>query len=438
MLRLIAILFVLTIVSDQAVADKLQKVDGRVLEGRVISETGGKVVFEISSGGITFRQRIPKSHVKSIHRESREGLGYCRIPISGEIGTAVKADTLKRALAEARRSGASVVILYIDSTGGSVAERDLILDVLAEARGLRVIAHVKEAMSAAAPIALFCQELFFMHDGTMGAAVPYKLAPDGTPENIQEKFRSAIRAKERAAALRGGRSDLWMRGMSEMDLELSVVLSERGWEITEGRVKGGKLIKEAGKILTVTGVDAYVWGLATSVASDAEDIRDQLEIEAWHNTGDAAWSVMVNTARAEREYAERQRERALKVQWRNEQIKRIEPQVADMDNRRAKASAEGQAAAEAVDRLRAQWQREASVIQADFDREAAQARRSQDPAYWFAVARERAEERFAEMRQRLEPQITAYEAAHAAAVKEVESLAMRRTMLVSTIPSVDD
>src|SRR6266566_2030380 len=94
------------LIATPSTADTLQKTDGSVLEGKVVAQTSDAVTFESSEGGITLRQRIARSKVRSIQVEAREGVGYCAIPLCGDIGTEVKAADLKKALGEARRNGA--------------------------------------------------------------------------------------------------------------------------------------------------------------------------------------------------------------------------------------------------------------------------------------------------------------------------------------------
>src|SRR6476660_2955871 len=141
-------------------ADSLEKTNGQKLEGRVIGETADNVTFEVNSGGITFSMRIPRGQIRKLEREVREGPGYCAIPLIGEVGVEITAKTLGRALDEARRYKPQYIILVIDSNGGLVGERDKVVDVLRDNQDLKIIAYVKKAYSAAAVIALACQQIY--------------------------------------------------------------------------------------------------------------------------------------------------------------------------------------------------------------------------------------------------------------------------------------
>ena len=41
--------------------DTLEKNNGQKFDGRVIAETADNVTFEVTSGGITFTQRVPRA-----------------------------------------------------------------------------------------------------------------------------------------------------------------------------------------------------------------------------------------------------------------------------------------------------------------------------------------------------------------------------------------
>ena len=193
MRRFFALVFVF-LCSAPVLADTVVKTNGQRLDGRVIAESADVVTFEVSSGGITFTQRIPRAQIRNLQKEVREGPGYCAIPLIGEVGVEITAKALGRALDEARKYKPQYIILVIDSNGGLVGERDKIVGVLRDNQDLKIIAYIKKAYSAAAVIALACPQMYIAPDGAIGAAVAYRQTPQGTPQVIEEKYRSAIRA----------------------------------------------------------------------------------------------------------------------------------------------------------------------------------------------------------------------------------------------------
>src|SRR3954451_10161468 len=141
--------------------DELVKADGSVLKGKLVAEQKDSVTFESHSGGITLRQKIARSHVKSITREAKEGPGYCPLPIVGVIGQDVLSRDLEAGIREARRSNPKYVVLVIDSPGGFIDEMVKITQLVRDNADLKFIAYVKKrALSAGAIIAMSCPQIY--------------------------------------------------------------------------------------------------------------------------------------------------------------------------------------------------------------------------------------------------------------------------------------
>jgi ATP-dependent protease ClpP protease subunit len=409
-----------------ASADTLEKKDGSVMEGRVIAETSDVVTFEVSNGGITFRQRVPRAQVRAVRREVREGPGFCTIPLVGEIGAEVKADDFRDALAAARRGGAEYVVLVIDSPGGSIDERNKILAVMVQTKDLKLIAYVKRALSAAAVLAVACPQICMAPDASIGAAVAFKIGPKGMPEDIEEKFRSAIRAGERAAAAMGDRSDLWIRGMSELNLELSLVQADDGRpRLVEGLdAPDAKPVKKKGEILTLTAKEALASGLSSATITDVSFIRDSLGLKAWHDTGDQAWSIMANRAVALKGRAEATRAR-------NAYFLVIQPEIVEMSGRAERAVAKASAAHSALGQLHAQYDNEVRAINAEYEQAIAQ---SPDSQALKASSAQNANKRLSNLRARMDPEIRRYQAVFNEAAAEVKMMVGRRDALLASMP----
>src|SRR3954452_13926031 len=79
-------------------ADTLTKKDGRQFDGRVVAESPTYVTFESNDGGITLRQRVARTQIRSHERQVLEGTWYCTIPLSGGIGDQVTAAALQAAV----------------------------------------------------------------------------------------------------------------------------------------------------------------------------------------------------------------------------------------------------------------------------------------------------------------------------------------------------
>jgi hypothetical protein len=276
-------------------------------------------------------------------------------------------------------------------------------------------------------LAVACPQICMAPDASIGAAVAYKIGPNGMPEDIEEKFRSAIRAGERAAAAMGDRSDLWIRGMSELNLELALVQqSGEPPHLVEGLTDqpDAKVIKKKGEILTLTAKEALASGLSAATVNDVTAIRDALGIKAWHDTGDQAWSVMANRGVALKKQAEAARDRGA-------YLLAIQPEVVAMTARLERAVAKASAAGSALKQLRAQYESEVRAINAEYEQAIAQ---SPDSQAWKASCVQTAKNRTGSVRARLAPEIRQYDAVYNEAVVEVKMLMSRRDQILASLP----
>jgi hypothetical protein len=284
--------------------DVLIKMDGTEMTGRVVAEDAQVLTFEQNMAGLVVRTKVARGQVKSLVREVVKGPGYCVLPLSGEVGTSITADTLHQALGMARAEGATYAVLEIDSPGGAIPEMTKILAVIKDAKDMTFIAHVeREAMSAAAIISLACPKIYMSEGAALGASVPFRIGPKGTPENLEAKFFSAVESEMRGAAELGGHSPLFVRGMCEVDVELVlrhdgstpvVAVAEPGLE-----KRGERIIKQRGKILTMTASEAEQDGLSAGTLFDVAEIRRGIGLPDWHRIGLGATAYLRKYAQQE-------------------------------------------------------------------------------------------------------------------------------------------
>ena len=288
-------------------------------------------------------------------------------------------------LDEVRAVKPDYVILDIDSPGGAIPEMDRIIAAITDARELKFIAYVKNAHSAAAVIALTCPTIFMDPNSSIGAAVPFSLGPDGTPQNIQEKWFSAIRAGFRNVAKVGGHSPLILRGMSETEIELAVV--QQGGQpvvIEPNTDNSGRIIKPKGQILTLTADEALACGLSEATVKSNDAIRQHLGLESWHPKLTYARDYIIRKSRSEkrqavvaREQAERAREEsdrqaaietALKQQQdeRQAHIDRISPTLSQIEIRLAELDAQEHAAIQAEHELETQKRNQLASLKTEY------------------------------------------------------------------------
>jgi len=127
-LRTLAVCLLLTAVSAAARADIITLVNGRTIRGRIVSDSGDRIVIEIPGGSITIR----RSEVKSVERESEAAY---RRSQARELFTRGKS---KMALAELRRAVAA-------EPGSIPARKELVTGLLQRARELEALGSFFEA-----------------------------------------------------------------------------------------------------------------------------------------------------------------------------------------------------------------------------------------------------------------------------------------------------
>jgi ATP-dependent protease ClpP protease subunit len=344
-------------------ADTLKKTNGQTLNGKVVGEDKDVVVFEVSMGGMQVRQRVPRSQIAALQKQVREGPGYVVLPIFGEIGVEVTADTLRRAITEAKRSKPQYIVLAIDSPGGLVSEKERIVDVIRRTRDVKFVAYVRQAVSAAAIVAMACPQIYMAQESAIGATVTVRPDASGKMTAVDEKIQSVVRATDRAIALNSGHSELWVRGMSDRDLELAVVIDHGHARVVEatGRPRE-QVIKRRGEIMTMTGSEAVEYGLAAGVSPDIDGIKEFLQLPAWHVADDAPSHTMINSGKSAR--AEFLR------------IGRIGPQVRDLDERMSKALARVLTAEAMLSELKRQHETSLAGFQAEYEKKMEGASRS--------------------------------------------------------------
>jgi membrane-bound ClpP family serine protease len=419
---LLAALILFFAASQVAAADRIERKDGRVLEGRIVEESKDSITIETRAGELMVRQRVSKANVRNVEREKREGPGYCVVPIEGVIGVEVTADALRKALLDAKHCGAKIIVLSVDSPGGLIDARDQLLNVMKEHKDLQFVGHVRRALSSAAVLALACPRLYMTPQGTMGAAVAYRVLPDGSAAPVEAKYRSAIEAGERAAAAMGGRSELWIRGMTEIDLELAIVngadgnpkLVEAGtqWE-------GEKLIKRKGQILTLTADEAKNWGLSTGIARDLNEIRKLLAIDTWHNAGDGPASIMVAQAK--------------QAQVRVQRAQEARKELLKLDSEAVVVLRRLDSAAKATEKIRADFNREVAPIVADTQAKVARARQTGAPQETIAAIEAAGQRKLDALRARYAQRSEDIQRAGNAAVKDLEALKARRAEILASL-----
>jgi membrane-bound serine protease (ClpP class) len=286
------------------------KKNGERLTGDVVTESEKDVTLQTSVGELLVRTRISRGEIASVEKDVLAQNRYCLIPIHGEIGTDVRADWVAKALAQAAGFKANYLVFDIDSPGGSVAEMVKIMEVISKAERAHTVAYVHRAMSAAAMISMCCRTIVVDSRASIGAAVPWRIGPDGTPRDVEAKFMSSYRALCKSAAEVHRHAPLIAQGMMDLDLVLSITRDEDGQvRVLEGAPPKGSnrvALKKAGEILCLSASEARACGLAAGVAEDARGLQRVLGAEDWMPVGESVWAYLQSRPAAAKADQERQ------------------------------------------------------------------------------------------------------------------------------------
>lgn len=209
---------------------------------------------------------------------------YFRIPIKGGIGSDFSASRMKSLLRQAVEQEASVIVLEVDSGGGSTLDAEKIVNMIIESKGLRFVALVRKAISAAAVITLSCSDIFVTETATIGAAVSYATDSRGRQviysSEVAEKMQSIWRATCRKAAEHGGHPSVLAEAMADPNFALTL-RNVAGKTVLE-RDGRGDVFKARGRVLAMTAREAVKCGLAKEVVpADIASLGTKLGFTEW-------------------------------------------------------------------------------------------------------------------------------------------------------------
>ncbi|MDA0321135.1 MAG: hypothetical protein O2923_00255 [Verrucomicrobia bacterium] len=155
--------------------------------------------------------------------------------------------TIRRGIEEAKEHEASLLILDMDTPGGSVqATRQIMTALIAAGEEIQTCTFVnKWAMSAGAFISVCTDDIYMAPLSQIGAAAPVMMSPTGgtqeMPETMNEKMVSALSAVVRSAAEAKGHDVNVIEAMIRRESEYKI---------------GDKVISKQGELLTLTNTEA--------------------------------------------------------------------------------------------------------------------------------------------------------------------------------------
>jgi hypothetical protein len=198
----------------------------------------------------------------------------------GEVGKDLVASVLDQSLADAVGRKPTVIVLEMDSPGGRIREVEPLVQTIRKYRQTRTVLVAHHAISAAAITALSVPEIYMAPNAIFGAATAFRVMPDGTPQDIEEKMRSVWRAVGRNSAEQGGHSPLLAMAMIDAKYDLHVETGGDGRKtVVEGI--GGDMVVREGSLLAMTAPEARACGLAAGIIEDFATLGRLLRVGKW-------------------------------------------------------------------------------------------------------------------------------------------------------------
>lgn len=195
------------------------------------------------------------------------------LPINDEIGSTTWHHT-RRALDEAVQRNASLVLLHLNTYGGTVEHADSMRTALLHCP-IPVVAFVdNNAASAGALIALACDSVYMRPDASMGAATVVN-GTDGAA--MPDKYQSYMRAMMRATAEQHGKVKA---ADSTLQWRRNPLIAEA---MVDTRIVVPGLI-DSTQVLTFTPDEAIRWGYADGKANSIDEVLSQLGITDYTTT----------------------------------------------------------------------------------------------------------------------------------------------------------
>ena len=175
--------------------------------------------------------------------ESQNGVGVI-IPIHTAI-TDVTAESVKRRIEEARRRGATVVVLELDTPGGLVTSTFDIADAIRNLTGVKTVAWVNtNAHSGGALVAISCEEIVMARSSRIGDAQVIfgnPVGPQAIPEELKAKITTPVLSDVRASAQLRGYSQVLCESLVDPEREVwwleNIETGEREFVFRDEKIK---------------------------------------------------------------------------------------------------------------------------------------------------------------------------------------------------------
>src|SRR5690554_1703044 len=201
--------------------------------------------------------------------EERKTLVY-KLNVQQEIAPGMWRQTQK-AFIEADTLGADVMLIHMNTYGGTVLDADSIRTKILQSRIPVFVFIDNNAASAGALISIACDSIYMRPGGSIGAATVVNQTGQAMPDKYQSYMRSTMRAtaeaKGRIPVVEGNDTIYkWRRDprIAEAMVDPSVYI--------EGVI-------DTGKVLTFTSSEAMEHGYSDGLAENVQEVLKQAGIE---------------------------------------------------------------------------------------------------------------------------------------------------------------
>jgi hypothetical protein len=223
--------------------------------------------------------------------------GVYVLPLKGMVGVGLRHDEIKKIGEEADKAGpGQIIVLLIESGGGLVLEGDRIHETLKDLKKRhRVVAWIKEAISAAAFTAMHCDEIYFMRVGAYGSITMF-----AGQTAISGAELDAWLQKIGEVAKLGGRDPQVAKCMVTKPLEVSYDIPEGGGPkdaIFYPDLRGKYILDTKDTMLTMNAQQAFDCGWADGIADTEEELAKQLGLPEWKEANDVGRKMADNWQR---------------------------------------------------------------------------------------------------------------------------------------------
>lgn len=264
-------------------------------------------------------------------------------------------------------------------------------------------------------------------DGTIGAVRPYQVAPEETPEGMEERSFLTLRAEFQSVVEATGRSMLLAEAMMDPDVVISSREAENG---TIELVRGdeGQVVSEKGGVLTLTASEAVEYGLALGTADEPEAAAEVLGIDEYYRMRAQAARLVLSRGKQARLAHERQ-----------SYMEKIAPDLERIDEALDRARAKGRAAVLRRQQLQKQYDSEVSDVHESYERDLEDAddwerQYGTSARFMRQNARRRRDARLQAINSRYQPLVAEVQGTIAEMKEEQERLLAEREQLLQGAP----